>query len=173
MVDIYSRPTEQDLKKAKEIYGDPLIYAVVNSTIKALNEFQPKEYSEVLGNEFIRIARQLIYYKGLDFTLNLLQEAIAQASDEFYENNTLPPMDYYFKKKKQHEKKDYGKSIIEIAEKYGLEIKKNKCVCPFHADSSPSLTFYPKTNSFYCFGCGVGGDIITFIQKIEALNEKE
>lgn len=59
--------------------------------------------------------------------------------------------------------------IIKVALSYGLKIKGNKSVCPFHADKDPSLSFYPNTNSFFCFGCRIGGDVITFIQKIEDL----
>lgn len=43
-------------------------------------------------------------------------------------------------------------------------------LCPFHNEKTPSFNVYLQSNSFYCFGCGVGGDIITFIEKIENLN---
>lgn len=43
-------------------------------------------------------------------------------------------------------------------------------LCPFHSEKTPSLTVYPENQSFYCFGCGVGGDVITFIRKIENLD---
>ncbi|MDE7301748.1 MAG: DNA primase, partial [Oscillospiraceae bacterium] len=43
------------------------------------------------------------------------------------------------------------------------------CLCPFHSEKSPSCTLYLENNSFYCFGCGAGGDVITFIMKIENL----
>lgn len=36
--------------------------------------------------------------------------------------------------------------------------------CPFHDDHTPSLTVYPATRSFYCFGCGTGGDVIDFLR---------
>lgn len=42
-------------------------------------------------------------------------------------------------------------------------------LCPFHGEKTPSFTLYPENGSFYCFGCGVGGNVITFIQKIENL----
>lgn len=42
-------------------------------------------------------------------------------------------------------------------------------LCPFHNEKTPSFTVYPATQSFYCFGCGAGGDAITFLKKIENL----
>ena len=43
-------------------------------------------------------------------------------------------------------------------------------LCPFHGEKTPSFNLYPETASFYCFGCGAGGDVITFIRKIENLS---
>ncbi|MBO5355991.1 MAG: DNA primase [Clostridia bacterium] len=43
-------------------------------------------------------------------------------------------------------------------------------LCPFHGEKTPSFTVFPATKSFYCFGCGAGGDVITFIQKMENLD---
>lgn len=39
-------------------------------------------------------------------------------------------------------------------------------LCPFHNEKTPSFVVYPETQSFYCFGCGAGGDVITFIKRI-------
>lgn len=47
------------------------------------------------------------------------------------------------------------------------------CLCPFHSEKSPSCTLYLENNSFYCFGCGAGGDVITFVMKIENLGYVE
>ena len=43
-------------------------------------------------------------------------------------------------------------------------------LCPFHNEKTPSFTVYPATQSFYCFGCGAGGDAITFVKKSENLD---
>lgn len=43
-------------------------------------------------------------------------------------------------------------------------------LCPFHGEKTPSFNVYPESGSFYCFGCGQGGDVITFIRKIENLD---
>ncbi len=48
--------------------------------------------------------------------------------------------------------------------------KNKKCCCPFHSEKTPSFVVFEETESFYCFGCGVGGDVITFIEKIENLD---
>lgn len=46
-------------------------------------------------------------------------------------------------------------------------------LCPFHSEKTPSFFVYPQTQSFYCFGCGAGGDVITFIRRIENLEYME
>ena len=43
-------------------------------------------------------------------------------------------------------------------------------LCPFHHEKTPSFNVYPDNGSFYCFGCGTGGDVITFVRKIENLD---
>ncbi len=42
-------------------------------------------------------------------------------------------------------------------------------LCPFHTEKTPSFTVYPDSQSFYCFGCGAGGDVISFIKRVENL----
>jgi len=46
-------------------------------------------------------------------------------------------------------------------------------LCPFHSEKTGSFTLYPENGSFYCFGCGAGGDVITFIRRIENLGYVE
>ncbi len=43
-------------------------------------------------------------------------------------------------------------------------------LCPYHNEKTPSFTVFPGTQSFYCFGCGAGGDVITFTMKSENLD---
>ena len=45
-----------------------------------------------------------------------------------------------------------------------------KGLCPFHNERTPSFTVYEDTQSFYCFGCGAGGDAVSFVMKIENLD---
>ena len=46
-------------------------------------------------------------------------------------------------------------------------------LCPFHNEKTPSFCVYPENNSFYCFGCNKGGDIISFIMGVENLDFAE
>ena len=42
-------------------------------------------------------------------------------------------------------------------------------LCPFHSEKTPSFTVFTSSQNFYCFGCGAGGDVITFIMRAENL----
>lgn len=59
-------------------------------------------------------------------------------------------------------------TIADVIRKYSpsSEIKKDVIRCPFHSERTASFRVYRSTNSFYCFGCGVGGDQINFVAKI-------
>ena len=46
-------------------------------------------------------------------------------------------------------------------------------LCPFHNEKTPSFTVYPESESFYCFGCGAGGEAISFIRRAENLDYTE
>lgn len=46
-------------------------------------------------------------------------------------------------------------------------------LCPFHNEKSPSFAVSPDKQIFHCFGCGVGGNVIHFISKIEGINYRE
>lgn len=45
-----------------------------------------------------------------------------------------------------------------------------KGLCPFHSERTPSFVVYPQTRSYYCFGCGAAGDVISFVMKSENLD---
>jgi DNA primase len=46
-------------------------------------------------------------------------------------------------------------------------------LCPFHAEKTPSLSVSPSKQLYYCFGCGEGGDVFKFMQKVESLSFTE
>lgn len=66
--------------------------------------------------------------------------------------------------------------ILDVVSRY-VSVKpsgKNfACICPFHEDSSPSMTINQEKGFFHCFGCGEGGDVIKFLMKIDHLEFPE
>ena len=67
----------------------------------------------------------------------------------------------------------YKIDIEDIVSSY-VSLKRHgslfKGLCPFHNEKTPSFTVYPETQSFYCFGCGAGGDAVSFIKRIENID---
>ena len=63
-------------------------------------------------------------------------------------------------------------SILDLISQH-VQLKKAgkyyKGLCPFHPDKNPSFVVNPDRNTFYCFGCGVGGDIYSFFMKFHNL----
>lgn len=67
--------------------------------------------------------------------------------------------------------------IVEVAKKQLERFRDygNRAVslCPFHREKRPSFTIYKETNSFYCFGCQKGGNIINFIMLLHGFSFPE
>ena len=60
--------------------------------------------------------------------------------------------------------------IVQIISSYINVIKKGNsyvAICPFHADSNPSLHISPEKQIYKCFACGAGGNVFTFVEKYE------
>ena len=66
--------------------------------------------------------------------------------------------------------------IVEVISQY-VHLKRSGRnyfgICPFHNEKSPSFSVSPDKQIFHCFGCGVGGNVISFISKIEGIGFKE
>lgn len=66
--------------------------------------------------------------------------------------------------------------IVSVMSSY-VQVKRTGrdyvCSCPFHSEKTPSCHIYTESQSFYCFGCGAGGDVINFIRLIERLDYVE
>ena len=69
-----------------------------------------------------------------------------------------------------------GNDLVEIISGY-VALKKSGQnyvgLCPFHGEKSPSFTVSPSKQLFHCFGCGAGGNLFTFLMKMEGLTFPE
>lgn len=66
--------------------------------------------------------------------------------------------------------------IVDIISQYVHLTRKGRNyfgLCPFHNEKSPSFSVSPDRQIFHCFGCGVGGNVYTFLMKIEGITFKE
>ena len=66
--------------------------------------------------------------------------------------------------------------IVDVVGNYVQLKRKGRLyggLCPFHSEKTPSFYVYPDTQSFYCFGCGVGGDVIHFVRRINSIDYTE
>ena len=55
--------------------------------------------------------------------------------------------------------------IEQVADALGLSVKRHKCLCPFHDDSHPSLTFSTSRNRYRCYVCDAHGGVIDLVMK--------
>ena len=66
--------------------------------------------------------------------------------------------------------------IVDVVSRYVTLTKTGqnlRGLCPFHQEKTPSFTVTPARQMFYCFGCGVGGDVFTFLMRKEGLEFPE
>lgn len=131
------------------------------------------------------LTRQMFHNYSSIQVLDWVYECLEESSDEqWLEKKWMNDKSF---KKRDHDYKPERKTVIkvnlkkqaikkainenlkisEVAEKYGLNVKNNMCVCPFHDDNKASLSLSDEKNVFNCFGCRAKGDIIEFIKRME------
>src|SRR3712207_3640286 len=66
--------------------------------------------------------------------------------------------------------------IVDLVSNY-VQLKKTgrsfKGLCPFHQEKTPSFVVFPESGNFHCFGCGKGGDALTFYMQVEHVEFRE
>ena len=63
-----------------------------------------------------------------------------------------------------------GNDIVDVISGYVRLTKKGSTyfgLCPFHNEKTPSFSVSPNKQMYYCFGCGAGGNVITFLMEYE------
>ena len=63
-------------------------------------------------------------------------------------------------------------NIADVVTASGVELKHDKACCPFHSERTPSFSVSRRKNIFKCFGCGIGGDAIKYIELYFGLDFK-
>ena len=63
--------------------------------------------------------------------------------------------------------------IEGVAERLGLQVTRHKCLCPFHEDHHPSMSFSIRKNTYRCFVCGEHGGTIDLVMKYQRLGFPE
>ena len=62
----------------------------------------------------------------------------------------------------------------ELVEAFGVRLRGSgrvrQGICPFHDEEAPSFTVYADSQRFHCFGCGVGGDVLEFVERTQGLS---
>ena len=79
------------------------------------------------------------------------------------------PQEYIYELVQRNDMVDVAQSYVQLRHRG----RTYSGLCPFHSEKTPSFHVYPDTQSFYCFGCGAGGDVITFIKKINNVDYVE
>lgn len=74
----------------------------------------------------------------------------------------MVPQEYIFELTQRSDIVDIISGYVQLRH----QGRTHKGLCPFHSEKSPSFVVYPDTQSFYCFGCGAGGDAIGFTKRI-------
>jgi len=66
--------------------------------------------------------------------------------------------------------------IVRVVGEY-VRLKKSgqnfSGLCPFHSEKTPSFSVSPTKQFYYCFGCGVGGDVFNFVMEMEKITFPE
>jgi DNA primase len=74
---------------------------------------------------------------------------------------------------------DLVKERVDIVQLVGTRVPLKKAgrifrgICPFHAEKTPSFTVDPERRTYHCFGCGVHGDVFTWMETQEGLSPAE
>ena len=157
------------------------------ATIKAISEHKQsyplgwarkrrEAYLEVISDDIkfdllienLRLEKYISEGKPLEILLT--KESIKELS------NRLDKIEkeFYYTENPMEDKSDKVRLAKEVPFENFLEFNKfGQAVCPFHADKDPSMKYYPKSNTVYCFGCGRSWDTIQFVREFYGLSFTE
>lgn len=131
------------------------------------------DYNESSFREWRRLTKLMFVNNPTIFIIEETYKISEELAEDIWKDFELP--DFKEKKKSVDPSVENlsGKiTIIQVAQKYGLEVKKNRSKCVFHkGNNKTSLSFNPEKNIFRCWSCGVKGDIFTFYKMLRELKK--
>lgn len=109
------------------------------------------------------------------YVINKLKEEIKRIDGQIYKFKRYHRMASGKKVKEQIAPEDVKHVSIKqiLGEPVKSISKRNWYKCPLHNENTPSFCHYEKNNSFYCYGCHEGGDVIALVMKLHKLTFKE
>lgn len=171
MAEPFKRPTELDKKKVLDLIDDNIIFNLVYGIVDGLNSPRLRGINLIESeyNKWKALTRLMIINKGAVTIYSDIDNTIEEISNNSWKDFKIPCEEQFegWKPSRLNEKI----KILDVAKKFNIKVKGNKCICPFHQDNDASLIFYPKTNSFFCFGCRTGGDVVSFYKKLKELGK--
>lgn len=125
---------------------------------------------------FRKEIERAINIKGVSWVLAMFEKAVencATSNEEFFKQlNTAQ----FFSKKSKNRKfvNNFKDKIVisQVLDYYGVDNDGKKCICPFHKDTDPSLSFNDEKGLWKCFGCGLSGNIFHLIGLLENKQQK-
>lgn len=146
-----------------------------------LNIALQKPYDLLTDDEFDAVMNYERWIKETKYSTKQ-HISLGEAFEAFKENIYELAMDtnnmdllYQFKKWRSGDYLDKDKAkdypIDQVALNHGLDNNRSDMFsCPFHEDKTASLKLYKTTNTFYCFGCNKGGDVIDFLMSLQKIS---
>lgn len=58
-------------------------------------------------------------------------------------------------------------TMPDLADRYGVTVRRGMCCCPFHGERHPSMKIYP--DGYHCFACGAHGDVISWVMQFDGM----
>lgn len=180
MVDIFVKPTIQQVEELRGQLGDPFLYFLMNGIIRRLNE---SKWNFDCIATWKCLTRQMFINYSANEVYGMVEKCLEEASNKQWLEHKYPRGCWNEKWKYNPKRKSVIKinlkrsqmkklindniKITDVAKEYGLKIKNKMAICPFHTDTQMSLSLSDEKNIFYCFGCHAKGDIVEFKRRLK------
>ncbi len=185
----YIISTQDFIKAFKD---DPYVIEILEREIKKSNKYKDyckKEITSItkrITESTYPVAKSKDEYTFYVYLGYLLNKNAFDAYDEINRNLIRQQRDLLLLKSGNYKSQETyhirietvnSKDILIVCDNLGIQYKQSGnryvALCPIHNDKHPSFTIYPDSNSFYCFGCNVGGNNINLVEQVNGCDFKE